>query len=177
MGMFALLLGCGSSNSTTDDGGGDAGSAECGESTCTGQQICIIRQSGPFTADAPDTYECADPPEGCAPSSLCDCEAASGSWEGLPVTGFSLLGERSLYVTDTSCGTLPPCGLAEACMAQGSPFTEVGAASCQPLPEGCAVDRTFCEAGCGESVASAAGRSYAGCAAATWGVGVYVDAE
>jgi hypothetical protein len=174
---FAVLMaGCGSSEGQgSSNPFGAASPVECGTLTCSATEICIIRESGPFMDPAEDTYSCEPAPSGCDPASLCDCPAAEGNWGADPITGCSLLGERSLYVTDVTCGAAP-CTASEVCVVTGSPFSNpIGPRSCAPLPTDCAPGEDFCDTDCGDRAASALGKTKTGCVGADWAVGIYVN--
>jgi hypothetical protein len=124
----------------------------------------------PFPAQAPGDDACVPAPPGCDISSLCDCELRDGDWEGQPITGCSILGERSLYVTDVTCGSRR-CTPNEVCLARSDDQSFV------PLPEGCNVSMDFCDTDCADEVARQAGATQAnGCMSADWAVAVTLDA-
>jgi hypothetical protein len=172
----SLTAGCGGGDEK--DGSSPFGAAqpvECGTLTCSATQVCIIRQSGPFMDATDDSYSCEPAPSGCDPAALCDCPASEGTWAGQPITGCSLLGERSLYLTDTTCGTAP-CAANELCVVTGSPFASpLGPRSCAPLPTDCAPSENFCDTDCGDRAASALGKTKSGCVGSDWAIGIYVN--
>lgn len=175
--LCALALGfsvmaCGGDDHDDGDGGGfslgHSGPFACGQSTCTARQMCIHSNVARFSSATPDSESCVPLPEGCA-TALCDCDASEGDWEGQPITGCSILGERSLWVTNANCGSRR-CTAREACVIRGAEQ------SCQPLPPSCSVELKFCDSECPAEVARAAGAARSsGCMGADWAVAVYVE--
>jgi hypothetical protein len=154
--------------SSTGGGGGSGGStpaSNCGDLSCTSAQICIESEAL-FAGE--DSNECAAPPDGCAAWMLCDCNIPD--WNGAPIWGCSAFSTSTLYVYDLSCGDAP-CDDGKVCLVDE---TESSPPTCVDAPAACTVDDTFCDTGCGEQVAEAAGMDYVSCRASSAGAGVTV---
>jgi hypothetical protein len=165
---FVLLLGVVAACSDDSGGKGEGQPVACGTSTCSGSEVCIRHQAPPepFPGGTPQAAHCAPLPPGCNASSLCDCPGADGDWQGQAIVGCSVLGERSLYVMDVTCGARR-CTAQEVCVARSSEL------ACAPLPEGCRVELHFCDTECPDAVARAAGADGSmGCLGSDWGVAV-----
>jgi hypothetical protein len=168
--------GCGES---APGGGVSLGFSEpfdCGTSTCASGQICLTTESSPFTPPADPTFECVAPPSGCDAATLCDC-AYPDPYQGRAVTGCSVLAERTLYLTDVSCGG-GPCAADQVCVLEGSggsPVTAATPAACVNLPDGCTRSMDFCSTPCADAVATASGGSRTGCMGADWALAIWID--
>lgn len=157
----------GGASSTGEAGsGGSAPASNCGDLTCTSDQICIESEAL-FAGE--DSNECAAPPDGCAAWMLCDCSIPN--WDGNPIWGCVAFSTSTLYVYDLSCGDAP-CGEGKVCLVDE---TESSPPTCVDAPADCAVDDVFCSSGCGEQVAEAAGMDYVSCRASSAGAGVTVS--
>ncbi|MGC4086756.1 MAG: hypothetical protein QM756_02440 [Polyangiaceae bacterium] len=151
------VAGCGSSSGDGTHGAtsiAPSGSVSCGTLTCSGTQTCLVSQSLRPFSEGPSTYSCITTPTGCGGFELCDCPATQGELDGKPVTGCSLLGERSLYVTDVTCGDRN-CNDNEYCLVKAT------TSQCFPLPEACAA--TMCSADCKSQIAAQQNVTVSGC--------------
>lgn len=176
-GSWIATLACGGEpGDSSGEDGGPTTPIECGALVCEAHEICIERSTGPFTSSRPTEYSCAATPDGCNAAFLCDCEIADDKWKGEPVVGCSILGGRTLYVRDMSCGDARPCSDAQACVIPGRPLGAIeGTPRCEPLPSGCEVSLDFCGTDCPERLVESFGGQSAGCASSDQGVGVYVS--
>ncbi|HEX2876129.1 MAG TPA: hypothetical protein VHP33_32985 [Polyangiaceae bacterium] len=146
-------------------GGTGAPKTNCGDLTCTSSEICI--SSDPFFVGE-ESNECAPPPAGCSINDVCGCNLAD--WKGSPISGCVGFVPPTLYVYDLSCGDAP-CAAGMVCLIDDS---EAKPPSCVAAPNGCTIDKMFCDADCAKQVAMTAGMEYAGCKASSVGVGVTV---
>jgi hypothetical protein len=169
-----LLSGCGDSQGSSSDTNPfqPEGGVDCGDLTCKSGEICTSRDAAAFLPDRPTTYACAPWPAACSESSLCDCDLRE--YDGLPVVGCSIVGERTLYLVEAGCGN-QTCSATEACLLKR---TSVGAdpnpQRCAALPEGCTRDIDFCDGDCSSKLARAEGFESAGCFSSDYAVGVYI---
>jgi hypothetical protein len=164
--LFVLpISGCGSS---TDDPGPQgtnglvSGSVSCGTLTCNAAQTCLVSQSLLPFSEGLRSYSCIETPAGCGGLELCDCPATQGDLQGKPITGCSLLGERSLYVTDVTCGERR-CSSDEYCLVkhEGAGVTTTALSKeCVARPSGCA---DVCATDCKAQVAAHEGLQVIGC--------------
>jgi hypothetical protein len=145
--IHPIALGCGSDGDPTP--AGQSAPVECGELTCSGSEMCVVPQSlGPWF-DGPEAHACAPIPDGCGGLGLCSCPALEDDYGELSIVGCSLLGERSIYVADVSCGDRR-CLPEEYCLVRTLETTQdIGSMECRPLPAGCEPGADFCgEDGC-----------------------------
>lgn len=146
-------------------GGTGAPKTNCGDLTCTREEICISSEAY-FVGEG--SNECAPPPAGCSINDVCGCNLAD--WKGSPVNGCVGFVPPTLYVDDLSCGDAR-CAEGMVCLIDDS---EAKPPVCVAAPDGCTVDRSFCAADCAKQVAMTAGMEYAGCKGSSMGVGVTV---
>lgn len=163
--LAGLVLACGAEDPEDGTLGAKDEPIECGPLTCEAAEICAVYEPSPLSAATETTYECAPPPTDCDPSSLCDCNINEGMWEGVRVTGCSVLDTRTLTISDGMCGT-STCAQGEGCIAFGSAYSGAESISknyCFPMPEGCTSSFDFCDTDCPLRLAEAAGETHQGC--------------
>jgi len=174
--LLALATGCGGGGSS---GGGpeEETQTECGDILCESDEFCLTHEASPLGEANESVLSCEKIPSGCEGLSFCDCEATESLWQGDPISGCTNLGEKHLTTNAGICGS-EKCGEGEGCIAFGTKFsnsTRAGENFCHALPEGCQVSSDFCESDCAARLAEAAGQTYQGCMATSWGVAALVQ--
>lgn len=174
---LAMAIACGSTDDDAATLGAKDEPIDCGDLTCSEDEMCLVFESSPLGVSFDTYFECALIPSGCEGASFCDCGGTEGDFNGQPIAGCVALGTRELTVTDDSCGTAP-CAEGEGCIAFGWEFSSQGDITenyCHPLPDGCAASLEFCDSGCAELLADSAGETYSGCVGSEAISGVLVE--
>ena len=126
----------------------------CGDLTCSAEEMCVVpRRLEPWFEPNPQTESCAPIPAGCEGLELCECAPLEHDYQGLAVIGCSLLGERSIYVADVTCGDRR-CNDDEYCLMVAASLQEPPSSrECRLLPAECTPAAEFCGAdGCVQSI-------------------------
>ena len=174
--VLAALL-CAVACGSDDSGQAGAEPVKCGTLTCSGTEMCVVPRPVDPWFEGPESHSCEPIPPGCEGLKLCGCSALEGDYRGLAIVGCSLLGERSIYVADVTCGDRR-CTGDEFCLVEAQSFGgPVTARGCQPLPAACQDGSKFCGAdGCMSGTPVDAGQ-VTGCVESDFVRAIIVDAS
>jgi hypothetical protein len=149
---------------------------ECGTLTCSATEMCVAPRPVDPWFEGPAARTCDPIPAGCEGFRLCSCPALSGDYGDLAIVGCSLLGERSIYVADLTCGDRR-CDDAELCVVERQgPSGPIVNRACRALSVECMAGERICGDGGCMSGASIDGRPVIGCLEAEYVRAVVVDA-
>jgi hypothetical protein len=142
---------------------GGADSVQCGSVTCGPDEVCVDAQPLPPWTTGSEEFACQPMPTGCRSTSLCDCAAAWEDVDGKSVIGCSILGERTLFVADFTCGERT-CNDDEYCLmwragkGEADPLIDE---QCEPKPAECATN--MCDSQCKATILAQEGGVWVGC--------------